>query len=282
MNARLAAISSAVLFSTGGAAIKSTVMNSWQVASIRSVIAALTVALLIPSSRKNWTWPAAAVSISYALCLVTFVHATKNTTAANAIFLQGTAPLYLVLLGPWLLKERARLADWWTILLVGLGMLLVFRDQPSSLGLSPNPALGNLLGAASGACWAATVCGLRWLSKRKETNPMTPVLMGNSLAALMTLPQALPIPAISPQDWIALFYLGIFQIGLAYWCLTFAMNHLNALEASLIIMIEPALNPVWTWLFQGERPSNTAILGGSLIVVAALAKSWHERKSMLI
>jgi drug/metabolite transporter, DME family len=281
MNARMAAILSAVLFSTGGAAIKSTAMNSWQVASIRSAIAGMTVALLIPSARKNWTLPAALVAVAYALCLTTFVHATKNTTSANAIFLQGTAPLYLVLLGPWLLKERVRLADWLTMLLVGFGMLLVFRDQPSAQALSPNPALGNLLGAASGACWAATVCGLRWLSKRRDTNAMTPVLMGNCLAALITLPNALPFAAISQSDWISLFYLGIVQIGLAYWCLTRAMHHLNALEASLIIMIEPALNPVWTWLFHGERPGNTAILGGALIIAAALAKSWQDRKNVL-
>lgn len=281
MNPRLAAIASAILFSTGGAAIKATSLSSWQVSGLRSFVAAFTVALLIPESRKGWTWRSAVVAIAYAICLTSFVLATKNTTAANAIFLQATAPVYLVLLGPWLLREKVLSSDWLTLAIVGLGMVLVFWDQGQAQALAPNPMLGNWLGAVSGLTWALTVCGLRWLSKGKEGSSMTPVLIGNCIAILFCLPQMLPIQAIQGSDILAIAYLGVFQVGLAYWFLTKAMKDLGALEASLLIMVEPALNPVWTWLMHGERPAPTAILGGSMIIGSALLKSWQDRRNVL-
>jgi DME family drug/metabolite transporter len=281
LNPRLAAIASAILFSTGGAAIKSTALNSWQVSGLRSLIAAVTVALLLPEARRSWTWRTALVAFAYAVCLTSFVVATKNTTAANAIFLQGTAPLYLVLIGPLLLKERVRAAEWITLALVALGMVLVFWEQGDVQALAPNPQLGNWLGALSGAGWAATVCGLRWLSKRGDGNSMSPVLMGNLISIAICLPQMFPLNKIEPADIASLLYLGIFQVGLAYWCLTKAMAKLTALEASLLIMIEPALNPVWTWLLHAERPSRTAIAGGTLIIGSALIKSWQDRKNVV-
>ncbi len=279
LNARLAAIASAVLFSTGGAAIKGTALSSWHVAGLRSLIAAAAIALLLPGARRSWSWPAALVAIAYAICLTSFVLATKNTTAANAIFLQGTAPLYLVLLGPWLLQEPVRLAEWMTLALVACGMGLVFADTAASQPLAPHPALGNALGALSGAAWAATVCGLRWLGKRQSGNSMAPVLIGNLLAFAFCAPQMWPLPQPSAADTVALLYLGIFQVGLAYWCLTHAMATLPALEASLLIMVEPALNPLWTWLLHRETPSASAIAGGALIIVSALIKSWRDRRN---
>lgn len=282
MNPRLAAVASAILFSTGGAAIKSTALSSWQVSGLRSLIAALTIVILLPASRKHWTWRTASVAFAYALCLTSFVIATKNTTAANAIFLQGAAPLYLVLIGPWLLNEKVRGSDWITLALVALGMILVFWHHDAAQNLAPNPQLGNLSGAFSGLTWAATVCGLRWLSKREEVDPMAPVLMGNCLAMLFCLPQMFPMSSIESRDVAAILYLGVFQVGLAYWCLTRATAKLPALETTLLVMIEPALNPVWTWLLHAERPSATAITGGTLIIGSALIKSWQDRKTVLI
>lgn len=248
------------------------------------MVAASTISLLIPAARRGWTWRTALVAFAYAICLTSFVLATKNTTAANAIFLQGTAPLYLVLLGPWLLGERVRRSDWLTLGLVALGMLLVFQDPGAEQQLAPNPPLGNALGALSGLAWAGTVCGFRWLAKHgsgDEANSMTSVLLGNLMACVFSLPWMLPTATPTAADVAALFYLGIFQVGLAYWCLTRAMSQLSALEASLLIMIEPALNPVWTWCLHGERPANSAILGGGLIISSALWKSWQDRKNVL-
>src|SRR3990172_9137079 len=99
---QLQLLAAAVLFSTGGAAIKACTLSSWQIASFRSVIAAVALFLLLPDARRRWTWRAVAVGAAYAATLMLFVLGNKLTTAANTIFLQSTAPLYILLLGPWL------------------------------------------------------------------------------------------------------------------------------------------------------------------------------------
>ena len=109
--ARLQLIVAAVLFSTGGAVIKATDMTGWQVASLRSGIAAVALALLLPRAIRSIRPRTILVSIAYAATLVLFVTANKLTTSANTIFLQATGPLYILLLAPWLLKERIRSSD---------------------------------------------------------------------------------------------------------------------------------------------------------------------------
>ncbi|WP_031500642.1 DMT family transporter [Bryobacter aggregatus] len=285
MNPRLLTLTSALLFSTGGAAIKATTLTSWQVGGFRSLVAALTIAVILPGSRRNWTWRTLLVGLFYGLCLVSFVLATKNTTSANAIFLQGTAPIYLVILGPWLLGEKNRSADWATLALILVGMAGIFWQSSASQRLAPDPALGNFYGAFSGVAWAATVCGLRWLGRSggagRETDPMSPVLAGNLIAFALCAPMLFPVQAFPVADVLAIFYLGTIQIGVAYWLLTKAIQRLSALEASLLIMLEPALNPLWTWLLHDELPSSMALAGGGLIVGATFMKSWQSRNNML-
>ena len=244
-------------------------------------MAAITVAVLVPQARRHWNWRSGVVALAYAVCLTSFVVATKNTTAANAIFLQGTAPIYLLFLGPWILKEPVRRADWVTVLFVGIGMGMVFWEEGAAQKLAPNPTFGNWCGALSGFAWAATVCGLRWLSKGGQGDSMAPVLMGNCISVLLCLPQLMSMQALAMKDLAPILYLGIFQVGLAYWCLTQAMVKLSALEASLLILIEPALNPLWTWIMHGEKPTMTAMGGGAMIIGSALLKSWHDRKNVV-
>ena len=281
MNPRYAALAAAVLFSTGGVAIKSTALTSWQVAGLRSLVAAVAIAALLPESRRNWTWRSALVALAYSICLLTFVLATKNTTAANAIFLQGTGPLYLVLLGPWLLKELIKPGDYLSLALIAVGMVLVFWDNQTAQRLAPNPALGNFLGAISGLAWACTVCGLRWLAKLGEGNSMAPVLIGNLFALVFCAPGFFPIAQIEIRDIWALLYMGVVQVGVAYWLLTRAMAKLPALEVSLLMMLEPALNPLWTWLVHDEIPTISAMVGGTLIIGATSVKSWLSRDSVV-
>lgn len=250
-------------------------MSSWQVAWSRSFVAALAVALLLPEARRDWTWRKAFVGLFYALCLTSFVLATKNTTSANAIFLQSTAPLYLVIAGPWILGERTRWVDWASLAMIAAGMVLIFWQSDVAQRLAPDPALGNALGVLSGLMWACTVCGLRWLGRVREggegSSSMAPILLGNLIAIAFTTPFLLPWTVVSAGDATAILYLGVFQVALAYWLLTRAVSKLPALETSLLVMLEPALNPVWTWLLHGERPRATALVGGALILVATLA-----------
>lgn len=269
---RLELLAAAVLFSTGGAAIKATALTSWQVAGFRSLVAAGAVALLIPSSRRRWSPRVLAVASAYASTLVLFVLANKLTTAANAIFLQATAPLYLLLLGPLLLREPVRGSDLFLILVMACGMGLFFAGEQAPSRTAPDPWHGNVLGAFSGLSWAMTVAGLRWIGGRaKGAEPgMAAVAAGNLIAGLFCLPMAFPVARTALADWLVLLYLGVFQVGLAYLLLTRGVRHATALEASLLLLAEPALNPIWAWLVHGERPGPPAVLGGVLILASSL------------
>jgi drug/metabolite transporter (DMT)-like permease len=285
--ARLQLIGAAVLFSTGGAAIKAADFSGWQIASFRSGIAAVALLLLTPAVLNGWTLRpaqgrlgrAAIVGIAYAGCLTLFVLANRLTTAANTIFLQSTAPLYLLILAPWLLKEPVRRRDLGFMLVVGLGLMLFFVGLEQPVVSAPDPLQGNLLALASGFFWALAVCGLRWLTAGEgRGSPLAAVVLGNLFAFLLALPFALPVGAHSIGDWSLIVYLGIFQIALAYVLVTSAINHIPALEASVILLIEPVLNPIWAWVVQGEVPGAWALLGGAIILGATTAKSWAERR----
>jgi drug/metabolite transporter, DME family len=279
---RLLLLAAALLFSTGGAAIKAVTLTAWQVASFRSAIATAALLLLVPAARRGWNWHVWVVGLAYAGTLVLFVLATRLTTAANAIFLQSTAPLYLLMLGPWLLRERIRRDDLPLMFAVALGLSLFFVGSEAPAATAPNPALGNLLAVASSVTWAFTVVGLRWLgrSSRGESSSMATVVAGNILACLIALPMALPAEAVGARDILVLLYLGVFQIGLAYVCLTRALREVPAFEASTLLLVEPALNPVWAWMIHKERPGALAIAGGAIIVGATLASSWwHNRRA---
>ena len=286
-SARLQLIGAALLFSTGGAAIKAAAFTGWQIASFRSGIAALALLLMVPAVRQDWKqgdaggslWHTALVGAAYAACLTLFVLANRLTTAANTIFLQSTAPLYVLFLAPWLLKERVRRQDIGFMLAVGLGLMLFFLGVERPVASAPDPARGNLLALISGVFWALTVCGLRWLTAVPgRGSPIMAVTSGNVIAFLLILPLALPLGDHTLADWSVLVYLGVFQIALAYVLVTRAISHIPALEASVILLIEPALNPVWAWLMQGEVPGVWAMIGGAIILGATTAKSWAERR----
>jgi drug/metabolite transporter, DME family len=277
---RLEILGAALLFSTGGAAIKATALTSWQVASFRSGIAALTVLLLVPAARRGWTWAALPVSAAYAATMVLFVASNKLTTSASAIFLQSTAPLYVLLLSPLLLRERIRPRDVGFMGVVALGLVLFFVDPGAASATAPNPRLGNWLSLASGVTWALTIMGLRWMGSRAGggDSAFTMVVGGNALAFAACLPMALPAQA-APVDWAVLAYLGVFQIAAAYLLLTAGIRHVPALEASTLLLAEPALNPFWAWLVHGETPGPWSIMGGVLIIGATVARTWWDGRA---
>jgi drug/metabolite transporter (DMT)-like permease len=255
---RLLLVAAAALFSTGGAAIKAASFTAWQVASFRSAVAAAALLLVVPESRRAWSWRIAPVGAAYAATLILFVLSTRLTTAANAIFLQSTAPLYLLLLGPWLLHEPIRRSD--------IGYMAAL-----AAGLS-------LFALGSGLAWALTLAGLRWLSRRKAGSAgMAAVTAGNLMAFLAALPLALPVASARPSGVALILYLGIFQIGLAYWCVTRAVRHVTAFEATTTLLLEPVLNPVWTWLVHGERPGAWPLAGGAVILSATLINAWRQK-----
>ncbi|HKU59968.1 MAG TPA: EamA family transporter [Gemmatimonadales bacterium] len=278
--ARLQLAAAAVLFSTGGAAIKAADFVGWQITCLRSGIAAVAIWLIAGEARHGWTWRVFLVGVAYAVTLTLFVLANRLTTSANTIFLQSTAPLYLALLAPWLLHERTRRQDLLVMVAIVVGLGLTFHGTEQPHATAPDPGRGNLLAAASGLFWALTVCGLRWMSARPERgSAAAAVVAGNFIAFAMALPFALPVGAHSALGWGLIIYLGVFQIAVAYTFVTRGLRVIPALEASLILLIEPMLNPVWSWVFHGERPSPWTLLGGVLILGATMLKALIDARA---
>jgi DME family drug/metabolite transporter len=282
--ARLQLIFAALLFSTGGAAIKAVAFSNWQVAALRSGIAAVAVWILAPDSRRGWSWRTLVVAIAYSTTLILFVSANKLTTSANTIFLQATTPLYLLLLGPWFLHEKVTREDLLFMLVVGVGLGLFFVGREPAFATAPNPRLGNILAAASGFTMAVTVMSLRWLGTH-DPSPgaaKAAVVAGNGMAFLVCLPFALPFAAGSAQDWVLLGFLGVFQIGFAYMLMTAGLRRIPALEASVLMLVEPAFNPVWSWLVHHERPGNWALLGGGIIIATTIIKALYDNRKAAV
>jgi len=276
---RVLVIIAALLFSTGGAAIKAAALSGWQVASFRSGVAAAVLLSALPEARRGWRWRALPVAAAYAATLISFVLANRLTTSANAIFLQATAPLYVLLLGPLLLREPIRRADLVYMAVVVSGMAVFFAGTEPAVNTAPDPHRGNAIALASGLFFALMLAGLRWLARGKDPNAgIATAALGNAFACLATLPMALPVKTATPQDLAVILYLGVVQIGIAYICLTRAMRYVPAIEAATLLMLEPAMNPVWTWLVHGEKPAAWSLAGGVVILSATLVNTWRQKK----
>ncbi len=276
---RLEVLAAAVLFSTGGAAIKACELTSWQVASFRSAVACVVVYALLPESRRGHGGATLAVGAAFAVTMVSFVVSTKLTTAANAIFLQYTSPIYIVLLGPWLLREPLRARDLVLLVVLAFGLALFFVDAATPLATAPNPELGNALAVLSGGFWAATAIGLRWLARPgAPASPAPAVVAGNLLAFLACLPLALPVASIEPRDALLIAYLGVVQISGAYFFLIRGLRQVPAFEASMLLLLEPVLNPLWAWLVHGEEPGPFAIAGAAILFAATVFKTWNDSR----
>jgi drug/metabolite transporter (DMT)-like permease len=277
---RLYILSAALLFSTGGAAIKLSALTAWQIAGFRSGIAAVVLWLLVPAWRQWWRPRALLVAAAYATTLILFVLANTLTTAANTIFLQTSAPLYLLLLGPILLGERNRPSDLavGAILAAGLAMFFIGAEDP--VRTAPDPLRGNVLAALSGVAWALTLLGLRWLGRVEDPQAVVftgaAVLAGNAIAFFVCLPLALPVVESSATDWMVVAYLGIFQIGVAYLFLVRGVRGVRAIEVSLLLVLEPVLNAVWAWLIHAEQPGPWSLAGCTLILIGVLAQALRQ------
>jgi DME family drug/metabolite transporter len=276
---RLQVLAAAVLFSTGGAGIKAAAFTGLQVSALRSGIAALILIALL-RGRLVLSPPMVATGIVYAATVTLFVLSTKLTTAANAIFLQATAPLYLLLLAPVILSERFRARDMVFLLGVAAGLVLCMIGQPLPTTTAPDPTIGNVLAVVCSVTWALTLLGLRYV-QRDHTHTsvgLSAVALGNLFASLAAVPFAWPLPSANAVEWATIAYLGVCQIALAYVLLTAAIRVLPALEVSLLLLIEPVLNPTWTWLIRGEHPGAYTIVGGAIIIASTAIKSVYDAR----
>lgn len=273
-----------LLWSTGGLFIKMTTLDAFAVNAGRSFFAAITVAIF--TYRKGLKLDAFTLltSFLYAGTLSCFVYANKNTTAANAIFLQYTAPIYILILAPFILKEKFRVADLITVVICIAGMSLFFlEDSNSSNNLASNIFIGNIAALLSGVFFGIYFVLLRHPLTLRNNNPALSVFYGNLLIVLLMLPLLFQNPP-SPngQDILAILFLGVLQIGLAYVLFTKGIAEgVRSLDASIIGFVEPLLNPVWVFLFVGERPSVWAIIGGAIIIGAVIFHTLRGQRAKL-
>ena len=259
-------LAAALLWSTGGLFIKWTTIGGLELSFWRSVFAIFTVAFFTRHEGFGINRLTAAASSLYAVLLILFVLATKTTTAANAIFLQYTAPVYLLILEPVIYKEKFRSRDLITVAVCLGGMALFFVGQ-----LGPQDVAGNVMALASGLCFALYFLLLRH-PRAREVNRASSVIYGNTLAVILTAPWGLAtLTTITGHDIAGVAYLGIVQLGIAYTLFTYGMARgVRSLDAGIICYVEPVLNPVWVFLVLGEKPSQWALLGGAIIIVAVI------------
>jgi DME family drug/metabolite transporter len=259
VKSRLQILAAAVLWSTAGAAIKLASLNAWQIAGGRSLVAAIAVAAMVPGARVRPGWRVLGVALTNAATVILFVVATKLTTAANAIFLQETAPLWVLLLAPLLLGERPGRGELLSVPVYAIGLALFFVDD-----LSAGQTVGKLCALGAGLAFAVTIVGLRHL---REEGPGA-LLWGSVIAALVTLPLWGTGPAPTPTDLGLLLFLGVFQLALAYVFFARGLRGVTAVEASLLMLLEPVLSPIWAYLAVGERPGPWALAGGAIVLAA--------------
>lgn len=256
----------ALCWSLAGVLFKHVEWPGLAAAGGRGLLAALfLLAVTWRELRFTWSPLQLGAAAAYAACTILFTLANKMTTAANAILLQYTAPVWIALLGAWLLNERTTRADWLTIATV-LGGLAVFFYE----GLQLGSIAGLLVALASGVGFAVMTILMR---KQKHASALESIILGNLLSFLIGVPALWSAPALPPSGWVALGLLGVVQLGLAYLLYAKAIKHVTALEAVLIPVIEPILNPVWVMLAVGERPSPLALAGGAIVLGAVTLRA---------
>jgi drug/metabolite transporter (DMT)-like permease len=261
-----------LLWSTGGLFIKLSTLDAYQVTFFRSLLAGITVLIVTRKRGLRINGFGIIASVIYATLLFLFVWATKHTTAANAIFLQYTAPIYILILAPFVIGEKFHFRDLITIVFCIGGMSLFFVGK-----LEISDYQGNIAALFSGIFLGIYIMLLRH-KRAAAMNPTITVIYGNFLLAVVNLPSGIAaIPTITWLDAGAVAFLGVFQIGISYILFIKGVNlGTRPLDASIIGFIEPLLNPVWVFLFLGEEPSRWALLGGAIIIATVIAHTFIQ------
>jgi DME family drug/metabolite transporter len=268
-------LAAALLWSTGGLFIKATELSAFELSFGRSLLAALTVAYFTRREGFRANRVTVLLAVLYAALLLLFVVATKMTTAANAIFIQYTAPVYVLVLEPLFYKEKFRRRDAFVVAACAAGIALFFVGR-----LRPEEMTGNLIAMLSGLCFAFFMLLIRH-PRAGQVNRASSIFYGSILLALVTLPSFVAgAHKVKPSDVGIMVFLGVFQIGLAYTLFTRGINRgVRSLDAALVGYVEPVSNPIWVYLFIGERPTAWAILGGTVIIAAVVVHTIISARS---
>ncbi len=269
----LAVFLTAVLWSSGGLLIKLVTLNSMQISFFRCLIAAVVFALMFRKRILRVNKLSLLNSFTYAAVLILFVIATKTTTAANAIFLQSTAPIYVLIFEPILTKTHWEKLNIITIIICFLGMILFFTGD-----LTPGDIEGNIAALLAGVAFAAFFLGMK---KNDPQYGESSIFYGNIIVTLFCIPFITDMNTISTENLTLVTLLGVFQIAFAYALFSYGLKRIIAVEASIISMFEPVLNPIWVFIGYGEVPSFFAIIGGIIIITAITARTIIDNSNFL-
>jgi drug/metabolite transporter (DMT)-like permease len=264
-SAFLLLVVTAMLWSTSGILVKSISWNPLAIAATRGLIAGLTILFLMPRPHiKDFTYVHGLAAICYACLSLSFIAAMKLTTVANTLALQFTAPIWVAVLAPLILKERTRAIDWAFMAAVFGGVFLFFQG-----GLSASGMWGNVLALVSGFFFGSQALCLRNI---KNSSPALAIVVGNFLTFLAGVYFFQP-PWPDTKGILLLLALGVFQMGISYFLYTIAVPYVTSLELVVITMVEPILSPFWAFLLLDERPSSYALVGGAIVILSVLAWS---------
>jgi drug/metabolite transporter (DMT)-like permease len=264
-SANIILIIAALMWSVGGLFIKLVDLSPVAITGTRSIAAALVFLIYLKKPQLYLNRYFIIGVISYAAMMLLYVFSIRLTTAANAIFLEFTAPIYVVILGYYILNERITIFDILSMFVIFSGMTLFFIDELSFYGF-----WGNIMAAVAGVCLGVVTIMIR---KEKES-AFQIVLMGNILTALVCIPFMFAgLQETASTDWFIIFVLGIVQLGIPYILYTKALRQVQALDAILVSMIEPILNPFWVYIFVGEKMGEWALVGGVLVLSGSIGRA---------
>ena len=256
-------IIASVLWSIGGIFIKLINWNPMAIAGSRSAIAALVMMVYLKKFKFKINKSMLICACSYSLLVILFVSANKLTTSANAILLQFTSPVWVALLSRAILKQKISRIDGITIIFVILGMIMFFIDE-----LEMSYLLGNILAILSGIVMAGMIL---LFQQQKENSLVEITLLGNVITAIVGIPFYF-ISSPGMESILPLFILGVFQLGIPYLLYVLAIPNVTAIDAVLIPVLEPLLNPLWVFIFAKESPTFFSLLGGGLVLLSVTVR----------
>jgi drug/metabolite transporter (DMT)-like permease len=246
-----------LIWSSNGLLIKLVSWSPMSISGLRSLFAVVVLLPIMGKPRHLVSFDTIAGGVGFAGALFTFVIATKLTTAANAIFLQLTAPIYVALLSGWILGERVRVLDWVITGIIISGMLLFFGDN-----LTIDSYWGNISAIISAICWALFVLFSR---RQKDDVPLKIPILGHVICTLLGIPFIISA-GLPESGWVWIIPMGAIGAGLSFVLYTAVIKRLKAIEAIITQTVEPIFNPIWVFLALGETPGPWALLGGMVVL----------------
>lgn len=262
-NGAIYIVMAAFLWSLNGVLIKYIPWDAMAISGVRAFLSTITLILIKGSMNFKINKHVICASISYITMGILFVYATKLTTAANAIILQYTAPIFVIILSIIFFKSFPTKKQVFTVILAFIGVIIFFMEKVGSGAM-----LGNILAILAGIGYS----GVFIFNSYEDSNTLDATILGNGLIFLISVPTLLQNnqPALDMIGVFGIIILGIFQMGVSYALFSKGIERTESVDASLISMLEAILNPIWVALVIGEIPSITTFIGGALVLIAVM------------